>query len=215
MFIPIPEEKKGAWSTRSLAVDDQGSLRQAELVSKYGTLSFGTDDRDGHTGWRFAHSGGAVTLPYAKRNGQFWVGVLPEKRVNLGGTYLCAIGGFKRPSESHKGAAVRETAAEAGATVEPVLLPGLPAVMDRNYSEASPASGTGCIQAYTVLVDGDRLQAVAPDRSASEAAPQFFWVHPDWPNVVFVCWKEAVMKSPDLIVRAAIAQLLIHLEVDF
>ncbi len=204
MFIPIPEEKKGVWSTRSLAVDDQGSVRQAELVSKYGTLRFGTDDRDGHTGWRFQHAGGAVTLPYALRGSRLYIGLLAEKRVNLGdGMHLCAVGGFKRPDETHAAAASRETETKAYAS-EPILLPGLPGAIDCNYFEVNLAAGEG-LKAYAVEVNYAELQFVPGGASCM--------THPSWQGVEFYVWHEAVVKTPDVIARASIAQLLVHLRI--
>lgn len=205
MFIPIPEARKSIWSTRSLVVDDQGSVRQCELTSKYGTLRFGHDDRDGHVGWRFKHGGGSVTLPYAQKGGRLYVGLLPEKRRNLNGLYLCAVGGFKRPTETHERAAVREAESEVvGLTVrEPRLLPGLPTVMDRNYTDADPTSGEGCIRAYVVQVDAEALASVSPAE---------YLVHPQWPEVQFFLWHRAMLETPDSYARAAIGLLLAEME---
>lgn len=204
VFIPIPQERQGIWSTRSLTVDDQGSVQELELTSKYGTLRFGQDTRDGHVGWRFEHTGGSITLPYARRDGRLYVGLLPEKRVNLGGwAYPCAIGGFRRPDESHAAAASRETLAETKASApDPLLLPGLSGAIDRNYFEVNVAAGEG-LKAYAVQVPADELE-FSPENGLR-------LTHASWKGVEFLPWQDAIVATPDVIARAGIAQLLVHL----
>lgn len=199
MFNPIPIGHT-LWETKCLTVA-LGNVLRFEAQSKYGTLRFGQDPRDGHIGWRFQHAGGAVTLPYSI-GAKLYVGLLPEVRPNLGpGEHLCAIGGFRRPDETYQDAARRETAAETGAIVEPSLLPGVPGAIDRNYFEVNIAAGEG-LKAYAISVPMHQMQE----------SDEGCLIHPAWSGkarpVQFWSWRDAILRSPCVIARSAIAQLV-------
>jgi hypothetical protein len=179
-----------------------GQVRRFVATSKYGILRFGFDPRDGHTGWRFEHSGGAIILPHVVLSETLYVGLLPEARVNLGGTYPCAIGGFKNPHETHEVVVRRETHDEAQADVStPVPVLGLPMAIDRNYFEVDIAAGQG-LKVFAAKLPPGEMQP-APDGS---------FTHPNWKakngtDVQFRPWHEAIVSTPDLIAVGGIGRL--------
>lgn len=79
-----------------------------------GTVEFGLRP-EGFLGWVFRTTG-SVTLPYAFDNaGKLLIGLLPEKRANLGdGESPNVIGGYVDPGETNAQAQKREAEEESG-----------------------------------------------------------------------------------------------------
>ncbi len=204
---PIPREKKRGWR---LAIDGKEvESSMLELSSKFGTLLYGLRP-EGYDAWVFAETagGGAVTIPYAFTDGkELLVGLLPEKRANMGGERLCLVGGFVDPGEKHRDAAVREASQEAGITFTSAELPGLPLNANRAFFVADPDAGEG-LHCYAVHVHFAMLTHVEGrdwriDSEYADAEALGKAKH-----VVFMPWHQAVQRTADAIAVAAIARLM-------
>lgn len=202
----IPADQDPGW--KIFLDGEERRVGLIELVSKYGRLSFGRRP-EGYTAWAFAETGGGgpVTLPWTRTlAGEILVGLILEKRMNLGGDRLCAIGGFQKPGETQAAGQAREASEEAGLdTTRAVELPGLPTVSNRLFFVADPEAGEGT-HAYALEVPFGWL-VEAPDGYVLGPGRQ----DPNFkkPEALrFLPWREAVRQTCDSLARSAIAQLV-------
>ncbi|OGG58880.1 hypothetical protein A2765_00675 [Candidatus Kaiserbacteria bacterium RIFCSPHIGHO2_01_FULL_56_24] len=209
---PIPAETKRGWKV----LIDGAEIKPAHisLESGFGTLEYGLRP-EGYDGWTFKekNGGGSILIPYSRIDGDIIVGLIEERRLNIGETpVLCAIGGFVDPHESHRDAQIREAREETGLdSSEAKRLEGLPANTNRSFFVTDPSLDEG-VDAYSLYVPQERL------RKTSDGTWQFGDDAPD-PDVMiekrhavrFLPWREAIRRTPDAIARAGIAQLLADL----
>ena len=113
---PIPKDNARGW-TVTIDGEERSGIGLIELSSRFGTLTYGLRP-EGYDAWAFREEGGGgvVTIPYTiDPNGNVFVGLIQEKRTNMGSEpVLCVIGGFVDPDETHDSAQIRETAEESG-----------------------------------------------------------------------------------------------------
>lgn len=202
---PVPTEKKAGWDV-SAEKDETGRIVSVVMKSKYGTVTYG-ERPEGFDGWVFEESGGggAVTLPFFKKDGKLYVGLLKESRLNMGGETLCIMGGFVDPGESHDQAQVREADEESDLKTEKAAeLPGLPMNSNRLFFVADPKKGEG-IHAYALGIHKDMVE----ERDGLIVFKErFLSIHPKAKNVIFMEWQKAIAESADIIALATIGRLV-------
>lgn len=211
-MTPVPEGDLNRWMILINKVgQDVGII---ELVSKYGTLTYGMRP-EGYPSWVFAErgGGGATTLPYARTpDGQLLVALIGERRANIAtadGIAWCIVGGFVDPGETHQQAAVRELDEETlQKPVSAEELPGVPGNSNRLFFVTDVTKGEG-VRAWGMHVPFDRLEA-DPEADGCYRFRSNANVKLAKPadTVRFFPWKQAVKMTPDQLARAAIAQLL-------
>jgi ADP-ribose pyrophosphatase YjhB (NUDIX family) len=206
-MVPIPKEKGRGWKV--IIDGEERVVGQIELQSKFGTLTYGLRP-EGYDGWVFREQGGGgvVTVPYSRTpDGELLVGLLMEKRANMGDGYVwCVIGGFIDPGETHKQAQVRETAEEAGLNaVTAMELAGPHTNANRAFFVADADAGEG-VHASALSLPFDLLEADDSIFKLKDAAvlPGFKKAA----DVRFFPWRVAVGITADALARAAIAQLV-------
>lgn len=205
-MVQIPEGKGRGWTVFINGKEQQ--VGKVEITSKFGALTYGLRP-EGYDGWVFREEGGggAVTVPYARTpNGELLVGLLLEKRTNMGDEPVwCAIGGFIDQGESHDKAQSREAAEETGLdTAKAKELPGMNTNANRAFFIADASAGEG-VHAYGLLLPFDWLEADGESSKLKDAALLGYKKAGD---VRFFRWREAIGRSPDALARSAIAQLL-------
>lgn len=203
---PIPSEKDPGW--KALVNGEEVVLRHLLLESRFGRLEYGQRP-EGYDAWAFreAGGGGAVTVPYCyDTNGELLVGLLLEKRANMGPKPCwCVIGGFVDPGEAHEEAQARETQEETGLqTAKAKELGGKTTNANRAFFVADASQGEG-VRAYASKLPFEWLEKDEEGYKLSKSAS---FDHKKAEAVRFFPWREAVKKSPDALARAAIAQLL-------
>jgi len=180
------------------------------MESRFGTLTYGRRP-EGYDAWVFRETsgGGAVTLPYAVTpEGEILVGLLPEKRPNMGSMpVLCVVGGFVEPGETHEKAQAREAEQEAGInTVKAKKLGGVGINPNRAFFVADPGAGEG-VQAFGLQLPFNMLEAdddlCWKLKSANELASV-----KKASDLRFFRWRHAAHLSPDGLALAAIAKLI-------
>jgi len=140
-LVLVPQDKALGWSFTSflgtvtvstengeriqgtvVSVDD---VRYAELISKFGKLTIGYNNRYGQ--WAFEENGGAVMVPYAiNPNGELFVAGGFEMRllINEGENMFTPPGGFSLSQETTENAAKRETLEETGVHINNLIKVG-------------------------------------------------------------------------------------------
>ena len=204
---PIPQDKKHNWKVRING--EEQSVALIEISSQYGTLTYGLRP-EGYDGWAFREQGGggSVTVPYTRTpDGMLLVGLLPEKRDNMGADpVLCVMGGFIKPGETHDQAQIREAADEGGIdAAASKALPGKPSNSNRAFFVADAAADEG-VHAYGLFIPFSWLAVDGEHLKLKDAAllPAFKKAS----DLCFFPWKDAIGQSPDALALAAIAQLL-------
>ncbi len=215
-FFKVEVLSDEAAQKRGWTVEIEGELKDVRHIRlenpKVGVLEYGNRP-EGYDGWVFKENGGggAITIPFARKDGQLLVGVILEDRKNMAGKQWCAIGGLVDPGESHFDAALREALEESGLLMRPELLPGLPTNSNRLFFVADPSADEG-VHAYAVEVPFAALEledggfyAIKADLPAELRGKIF---QKSSGHVRFMTWKEAINRSPDALFRAGISQLL-------
>lgn len=208
----LPKGKTRGWVMRINGKEHPAT--HIEIRSDFGTLIYG-QRRDGYDGWVFREQGGggAVTVPYAYTpNGELLIGLLSEKRANMGNKPVwCVIGGFINPRETHKQAHIREAAEEAGLNaMEAEELAGMATNPNRTFFVADAHAGEG-VRAFGLRLSFEDLEEDDADRrerwKLKNAALLTSFLKAN--DVRFFHWRDAILISPDGLARAAIAQLLV------
>lgn len=204
----IPQDKGRGWT---VLVDGEERLLvgKVEINSKFGSLTYGLRP-EGYDGWAFREQGGGgvVTVPYTRRpDGELFVGLLLEKRANMGdGPVWCAIGGFVDPDESHDKAQAREALEESGLdTAKAKELAGVATNANRAFFVADVSAGEG-VRAYSLFLPFDWLEADGESFKLKDVAllPGF----KKSSDIRLFKWRDAIRRSADALARAAISQLL-------
>lgn len=178
-----------------------------------GTVEFGLRP-EGFLGWVFQTTG-SVTLPYAiAANGRLLIGLLPERRANLGeGESLNIIGGYVDPGETNTQTQRREAEEEAGlGNFEGREARGVPVSNQRSHNVADWLKDEGCVHIYYIRVPLDRVFAandgtyrIAPLPSDDpERMKKIF-------STVLMPFRQAVEATPDPLAGTAIARLVAEL----
>lgn len=212
----LNDDQEGSWIVESLDVSvREGTtfMRRCELRNdKMGVLRFGRRP-EGNPGWCWAENGGGggTAIPYALNDqGELYVGLIREKRANMGGERWCVIGGFKDLDESHDAAAVREAYEEAGLDLkESYELPGLRANFNRAFAVADPEKGEG-VSVRAMQIPWSLLQETDDGYGLKPEAQML--VTKGEQHVRFMPWKKAVHLGADVLARNAIVLLLAHLD---
>ncbi len=204
----IPEKKERGWTVLIDSVE--AKVGKIELVSKFGRLTYGLRP-EGYDSWVFREQGGggAVTVPYVRTpNGELLVGLIAEKRANMGDEPVwCVIGGFVEPGETHRQAQEREALEESGlSTAKAEELTGMATNANRMFFVADAQSGEG-VRAYSLMLPFGWVEEVDDGSyKLKEAAllPGFKKAG----DVRLLPWRDAIGRSSDGLARSAIAQLL-------
>lgn len=203
----IPEDKGRGWTV--LVDGEERKVGIVEIKSKFGTLTYGLRP-EGYDGWVFREQGGggAVTVPYTRTpEGELLVGLLLEKRANMGDKSVwCVIGGFVDPDESHSAAQAREAAEESGLdAAKAEELTGMNTNANRAFFVADANAGEG-VHAYSLSLPFDWLEADGESYKLKDAALLSGFKKAG--DVRLFPWRKAIDCSPDALARSAIAQLL-------
>lgn len=220
-IVSIPDDEKLRWT---VLID--GEEVKADLVvitSQFGTIKYGRRP-EGYNGWALweVGGGGAGSVPFARdEQGEIYVGVILEKRLNLGGEVLNYIGGYCDPGETHRETALRETLEETGVDLGEAAyeLPGLPGAANRAYWVANAEEGEG-IHTWTREVpfallepaEGvsykPRLKLGEDDEELDLAEAWQALLPKNAAQVRFLPWREAAMQVPCMISRSEILKLI-------
>lgn len=208
----VPSGAKRGWNTEAVSVKD-GQLTHLKLSSRFGTLEVGQLP-SGYDGWVFKETGGggSVTLLWCRGpDGVILVGLLPERRANMGpDPVLCIVGGFIHPGEAHVDAQRREAEAEAGlGALKTKELQGHPVNPNRAFFVADPGQDEG-VHLYAIEVPFEWLSSVEgegtyrlahlPEGAESKLGKAG--------QVVFLSWQAAATESVDCIAHSAILRLV-------
>ena len=206
----VPRGANRGWKVKIDGVPQE--VGKVEIASRFGVLTYGQRP-EGWDGWVFKETGGggAVTLPFTRMSdGTVLIGLIPEKRPNMGGEELCIVGGFVSPGESHDDAQTRVAENEAGLkTTCATELPGWPFDCNRLFFVADSAKGEG-LHAYCLEI---------PEEYVVHGEDGFYYDIPDEDrgrfgkiaNVVLMPIHCAIRATPDGIALAAIARLMSYL----
>lgn len=187
-----------------------------EISSRFGVLRYGWLP-DGYDGWSFreAGGGGAVSVPYAFRDGELLIGVVEQHRTNQGGTVLNVPRGFLDPGEAHAATAARELDEETALGARRVReLPGRPLNPNSAFFE-TPEPELG-VRIYAVEIPGDELVASGTDWALSSEGVEHASPGADARArerigaLRFVRWTDAAALG-DMFTVAATARLLAEL----
>jgi 8-oxo-dGTP pyrophosphatase MutT (NUDIX family) len=199
---------EGGW--RVIVDGEEKPCGHLALVhDKYGKIEWGQRP-EGFAGWVFHEpgGGGSVTIPFAKNpEGEIFLGLIRENRANMGGPNWCVVGGYIDPGETHQTTAERETQEEAGLVSSPMALPGLPGCINRATWVADPSKDEG-VHAYGIEIPWALLER-AEDEGHRMVAGTLN--HTKEAEMRFFPWKDAIQRSPNMLARGAIAQLLAEL----
>lgn len=149
-----------------------------------------------------------MTVPYARTpEGELLVGLLLEKRANMGGEPVwCAIGGFVDPGESHDKAQAREANEETGLdSAKAEELAGMNTNANRAFFVADANAGEG-VHAYGLSLPFGWLEMDGESYKLKDAALLSGFKKAS--DVRLFPWRKAIGRSPDALARSAIAQLL-------
>jgi len=173
----------------------------------YGKVEWGLRPK-GYAGWVFHEpgGGGSVTIPYTKNpEGELMLALILENRPNMNGDHWCVIGGYLTPGESHQQTAERETEEEAGLVFsKPAPLPGLPGNANRAIWVADPNKDEG-VHAFAIEIPWTLIEKA--ENESYKMAPGTLNDKRE-SQMRFFPWKDAIQRSPDMLARGAIAQLL-------
>lgn len=202
----VPKDKRWTVVVDNMELDDISTI---ELRAKFGVLTYGQRP-EGYPSWVFAQQGGGgvITLPYViPVEGELLVGLIKEKRANMGEEPVwCVVGGFIKPSETHREAQARELAEEAGflEVLQSKEMPGLPINANRAFFVADPLKGEGD-HAYCLRVSEGDLEADGDSFKLKDALlfPDFKKVN----DLRFFPWRKAVLMTADGLALAALARL--------
>lgn len=174
-----------------------------KISSRYGIFEYGKRP-EGFVGWAFREPGGVNTIPFSVApDGRILVGLIPENRSNISDKpVLCAIGGIVNPAEIYGLAQTREAREEADFDASAAReLPGSPGCWNRLYHVIAGGAGLRTYAAPVPFASLEKMVGKNEWRLKSPAAEKSR-------KIIFLdCW-EAVETTPDVIARAAIAQLL-------
>jgi len=209
------EMKKIARPGWNVVVD--GEEIQVSLLElqhpKFGKLVYGQRP-EGYDAWVYFEpgGGGAITFPYFLYEDEVYVGILPEKRVNMGEKkVLCAMGGFVDPGETHAQTQIRESDEESGLdTSKAVLLEGSALNVNRAFWVTDPENDEG-VHIYAFELSFKEMREVKNGGHYILRQDSGLQDVGKIGHLIFLPWKKAVQRSPDALVSAGIARLLAKL----
>lgn len=119
VLVDIPPDKQGkrGWKVEVNGVEVAEVSRVSISNPKFGVLEYGSDPA-GYDRWGFHENGGggSVVVPYSLIEGELYIGVVEQVRVNQGGAVLNIPRGFLHAGETHFRAARREFVEETSHT---------------------------------------------------------------------------------------------------
>lgn len=190
---------------------EETSVGMIEIVSRFGKLTYGRRP-EGYDAWTFAEpgGGGAILMPFIRYGGSLFIGLISEKRLNMGSEpVLDCIGGFVDPGESHRGTMVREAGEESGIDARQAFeLSGAPMNANRAFFVADPAMGEG-VHVYAMQLDPRSSDIVMNEYNAFEFQGTLPGLKKE-ATVKFFGWREAIQLTPCALTAAAISRLLAH-----
>lgn len=224
VLSPIPPDKQESrgW-TLTLNGEVVPIVTSLELRNhRFGVLRYGSMDGKYDTWCHHENGGGdAVTIPYAKIQGELFVGVLEEMRPLRGGPVLNIPRGFLGPRETAKEGAVREVAEEMGFETPDrfMELNGEPANSNSAFLNTA-LSGEGD-HFFALRIEENELEPLNKLELYEEELeyPRFRFKKETKPRTdegekiirsIFIPWKEAA-RIGDMYTNAAVARLLAHL----
>jgi len=181
----MPEEANWIWRLYINGEPvDMTDIRHIAVMSRFGVVNFGADERAGYNSIAFQEvgQGGAIVVPFVCLDGQqvvrpdqpysrLLVGVVEQYRNKQGGMVLNVPRGFIKPEEGHDAAAARELAEETGLQGRPFLLPGSPLNPNSAFFETGAEGGCRvygfCLGPDQVEVDEAGVHLVAERLSDS------------------------------------------------
>lgn len=181
------------------------------IVGPKGELRYGKRP-EGYDAWVFREEagGGSVTLLFTRDlNGNLLVGLIREKRANMGNAPVwCIMGGFVKHGESHEQAQQREAAQEGDINTSAAqILRGVPTNPNRAFFVADVEQAEG-VHAYALQVPLEWLEAEEGSDFLRFKSHVLLSGTKGTSDVRFMPWKQAVLCSADSLARSAIAQLL-------
>lgn len=205
----LSETDRRGWTVFINGVETQVGM--LEIVSSKGTLTYAKRP-EGYDAWVFREEGGggSVTLLFTRDlKGNLLVGLIREKRANMGDALVwCIMGGFVKQDESHEQAQQREAAQEGDInTAAAQMLPGVHTNPNRAFFVADVEQGEG-VHAYALQIPLEWLEAEEGSEFLRFKSNVLLSGTKGTSDVRFMPWKQAVRCSADSLARSAIAQLL-------
>ena len=203
-----PPQSIGVFSL--LVNGEEVPLAKVALTSRFGTLMFGHRIKDGYDGWIFCDAGGGVTLPWAQKpDGEILAGLVEEMRPNLGvGLSLCAIGGLVETGQKADDVQISEAMEEVGLyTTKATKMDGVLVTDNRLYWWSAEGQAN---HPYQLEIPFDQLEQ---EKETGWWKPKLGFIHHKRENdIVFLPMKEAILRSPDPLVLALCARLMVYLD---
>lgn len=176
---------------------------------RYGELNYGLT-APGYDGWSFHEigGGGIVTVPFAKIDGQLYVGMVLEDRHNQGGKVWNLPRGFLNPGETHFESMAKELEEEIGYLSPDKRMKDLGNPMNPNSAFFETTGKNEGVKFYSieflsgqlVLQEGGHGFKPGLMRPVSKVAERIF-------AAKFFTWRIAV-QAGDMFTVAGIARLL-------
>jgi len=172
-IVPMPDGATWMWRLYINGESvDMTDINHIAVVSKFGVVNFGADERAGYNSVAIEETGrgGSIIVPFVCLNGRqvvrpdqphdsLLVGVIEQYRNKQGGTVLNVPRGFVQgDEENHEEAAAREMAEETGFQGRPVLLPGHP--LNPNSAFFETGADGGC-RVYGFCLTDDQVEVDA------------------------------------------------------
>ena len=208
MSAILPDKKK-EWK---VIVDgmELSTVSMVEISSSFGKLTYGLRP-EGYDGWVFHEQkgGGSILLPFIKIGDELFIGLISERRPNMGDepVWNC-IGGFVYPGESHHETMELENGDESGFDVHQAFeLCGPPMNANRALFIADPSAGEGIHVFAIQLNPQSNNNIVGICGEFWEFQGSLIGFKKDSTVRFFKC-REAIWLTPCALTRAAIAHLL-------
>lgn len=210
---PIPSGTKRGWKILLNGQEIDGVEKLELSHPEYGRVIYGMYGKDEtFDSWAFEAINGSFLIPYCWINRKLFVGLLWEKRPNMGDIEeftLCVVGGGVEPDETYHEAIIREAEEEASlGRFKSFILPGKAVVVDRFRSIANVSRGEG-LHFFACEVPLENLSKLDETHYKIVGLPESEEKNTGKVgNVEFMPWWLAIENTADTIALAAIARLL-------